>query len=338
MGGRTPEHEVSLISGREVVKNLPEKRFEVLPIVISENGESWELIEKKEFLTKAKDFSFRRKDGGWSFSDSRKLKGVEELKELCDVVFIAMHGPFGEDGTVQGMLDLFGIRYTGPGVLASSVGMDKLVFRKVMKAEEIPIPKYLTLRSGEGNEFKRIKKEIGPPPYFVKPSNQGSSVGINRADNEGELKEAIKTAFLYSDVVLIDEYISGVELTCGVLGNENPEALPIVEIIPKAKFFDYESKYEDEGAEEIVPARISDGLTKEVQETAIEIYRSLGCSGFSRVDFILRDGKELVVLEINTIPGLTPVSLLPKSALAAGLSYPDLLEKIVRLALAEKNV
>jgi len=338
MGGKTPEHEVSLISGREVVKNLAKEKFDILPVVISKNGENWELVDKKSFLMRAKDFSFGEKEGGWNFSDSRKLKGLEELKELCDVIFIAMHGPFGEDGTVQGMLELLGIVYTGPGVLSSSIGMDKVMFRKVMEAEGIVIPKYLVLRKGEKEVLERVEKKVGPPPYFVKPSNQGSSVGISRADNKKELKEAIGAAFLYSDVILVDEYVSGVELTCGVLGNEEPEALPIVEIIPKAKFFDYESKYENKGAEEIVPARISDELTKKVQEMAIGVYKALGCAGFSRVDFILKNKKEPVVLEINTIPGLTPSSLLPKSALAAGFSYSDLLEKIVRLALTKENV
>ncbi|KKU17537.1 MAG: D-alanine-D-alanine ligase [Candidatus Woesebacteria bacterium GW2011_GWC2_45_9] len=283
MGGKSPEHEISLISGREVVGNLDRRKYLSSRIVISKSG-----------------------------------KGIEEIFRVkADVVFVAMHGPFGEDGTVQGMLELAGLKYTGSGVTASAIGMDKIMFRKVMRAEGIPVPKSTT-------KF----------PCFVKPYNQGSSVGASIVRNERELAKAIKLARKYSDKVLVEEYLVGKEVTCAVLGNEDPRVLPVIEIVPlKGEFFDYESKYTESGAEEIVPARISKTLTKKVQDMAAKVYQAIGCRGFGRVDFILKDNKHPVVLEINTIPGLTPMSLLPKAARKAGYSYPALLETIIKYAL-----
>ena len=283
MGGKSPEHEISLISGREVVGNLDRRKYLSSRIVISKSG-----------------------------------KGIEEIFRVkADVVFVAMHGPFGEDGTVQGMLELAGLKYTGSGVTASAIGMDKIMFRKVMRAEGIPVPKSTT-------KF----------PCFVKPYNQGSSVGASIVRNERELAKAIKLARKYSDKVLVEEYLVGKEVTCAVLGNEDPRVLPVIEIVPlKGEFFDYESKYTESGAEEIVPARISKTLTKKVQDMAAKVYQAIGCRGFGRVDFILKDNKHPVVLEINTIPGLTPMSLLPKAAKEAGYSYPALLEAIIKYAL-----
>ena len=283
MGGKSPEHEISLISGREVVKSLDTKKYEVTPVVVSKKGD-----------------------------------GINKIfKTGADLVFIAMHGPYGEDGTVQGMLELTGMPYTGSGVMASALGMDKLKFRDVMAANGIPIP-----------------KTGGTPPLFVKPFNQGSSVGASIVKSKKDLKKAIQLARKYSDRVLVEEYIQGKEVTCAVLGNEKPLALPVIEIVPlKGDFFNYESKYTESGAEEIVPARISKLLTRKVQDMAVKVYKIVGCRGFARVDFILKDGKHPVVLEINTIPGLTPASLIPKAAKAAGISYSQLLDKVINYAI-----
>lgn len=335
MGGKTPEYEISLISGREVVKNLAREKYEAIPIMISREGKEWRIVEKESFLKKASKFEAQRPEKEWSFEGSRVLKGVNELVDIGDVVFIAMHGPFGEDGTVQGMLDLFGIPYTGPGVLASALGMDKLMFRKIMELEKIPVPKYVALKSKMNG--REIKRKLGPFPYFVKPNSQGSSVGCSLVKNEGELIKALDLAFSYDEIVLVDEYLGDKELTCAILGNEKPRALPVIEILPAGEFFDYESKYESGGAEEIVPARIKEEVKKEVQKLSVKVYEVLGCKGFSRVDFMLKGGEKPVVLEINTIPGLTPMSLLPKAAKADGISYPGLLDEIVRLALEKKK-
>lgn len=299
MGGVSSEHHVSLMSGRECIKNLDKDKYLTKPLVINKNG-----------------------------------KGFEKLIQIKpDITLIALHGKGGEDGSIQGFLDSLGKKYTGSGVTASAIGMDKEVFRKLMRFHKINIPEYLVLRKGEG--FQNISK-LNFSSYFVKPVNGGSSVGASLAKNSKELKRSINLAFKYDNRILVDEYIKGREFTCAVIGNDNPKALPVVEIKPlKGDFFDYESKYTESGSEEIVPAKISKALTKEIQEIAVEVYKIVGCRGFGRVDFMLKKGKTPVVLEINTIPGLTPMSLLPKAAKAAGISYPRLLDEIINLADVE---
>jgi D-alanine-D-alanine ligase len=331
MGGRTPEHEISLISGREVVKNLDPKKYQVIPVVISRDGLHWQLIDKSAFLQIAANFTPTKPETDWQFAARHPIPGPQELKKLCDVIFPAMHGPFGEDGTIQGLLKLFDIPYAGPGVLASSLGMDKLRFRKLMQSEGVPIPQFTTFQ--KDNKIDNIPTQLGPPPYFIKPHNQGSSVGASLVKNLSHLQSALNLALKYSHTALIDKYLNGTEVTCGIMGNENPEALPLVEIIPAAEYFDYQSKYADQDTQEIVPARISDKLTKQVQDLSLKVHQALSCHGFSRVDFIIKGNKDPICLEINTIPGLTPMSLLPQAAAAAGYSYPQMLDHILQLAL-----
>lgn len=332
MGGKTPEHEISLISGREVVRNLNHARYRVLPVVISRTGAVWKLVFPQRLLSLPDPLKLKGKGKDLVVSLRKEIQGVEELtKEKPDVVFIAMHGPFGEDGTVQGMLETAGLPYTGSRVLASALGMDKVMFRKVMLNAKIPSPKYVVLHKGE--KLTKIYENLGKPPYFVKPSAQGSSVGASIVKRKKDLRKALSCAFGYGNVVLVEEYIKGIEVTCPIVGNEEPVALPVIEIVPKNEFFDYESKYTESGTQEIVPARISKTLTKKVQDISIKVYTEIGCRGFSRVDFILRNEKSPVVLEINTIPGLTPMSLVPKAAKAAGISYPELLDRIIHYAL-----
>lgn len=294
MGGKTSEHEISLISGREVVKNLPKDKYEVRSLVIPRKGKKW------------------------------FPKNFPET----DVAFIAMHGPYGEDGTIQGMLEMMGVPYTGSGVLASALGMDKLVFRQLMQNASIRMPKSVVVEEAADGKVK----SLGRPPYFVKPSNQGSSVGAAIVRNKQELKMALRRARKFGKKVLIEEYVQGLEVTCAILGNNNPRALPLVEIIPDNDFFDYEAKYSGK-SQEIAPARISGTLTEKVQQIALRVYKIIGCRGFARVDFILKNKQVPVVLEINTIPGLTPMSLFPKAAKAAGISYAELLDKIIQYAL-----
>lgn len=294
MGGPSSEYDISILSGKNVVENLDKKSFEVVPIVIPKEA-----------------------DSNWI----KKLNGI-------DIVFIALHGPFGEDGTVQKQLDELNIPYTGSNANASLVGLDKLAFRKLMNSFNIKIPKYLQLKKGESTE--EVSKVLGRPPYFVKPHNQGSSIGSSLVKNINSLSQTLDKAYEFSDIALVDEYINGTEVTCGILGNT---VLPLAEIIPKNDFFDFESKYSENGTKEIIPARLNNELTKKIQKIALLVYRSVGCRGFARVDFIIRDGTDPVVLEINTIPGLTSVSILPKQAQAVGISYDKLLTRIINLAL-----
>ena len=329
MGGKSSEHEVSLSSGREVVKNLNPKKYNVLPIVIAKDGINWQIGNKKQFLldspagvkpqiTNSKTRNLNRSDHASIIKNNH-----------VDIIFIAMHGPNGEDGTIQGFLELLGIPYTGSGVLASALGMDKIYSRRLFVQAGLNIPKYLVISKNDSlnKVFKKFKL-----PLFVKPSNQGSSFGVSKVAKKSDLKKAIKLAFSYSDLAIVEEYIKGREITVPILGNDNPTALPVVEIISKTDFFDYKAKYDEKLCDEIVPARIGKKLTNDAQKAAILAYQTLGCRGFGRVDIIIKDNK-IYVLEVNTIPGLTPVSLFPKSAASANIVYSKLLDKIINFAI-----
>lgn len=336
MGGKTPEHEVSLVSGREVVRHLNKKKYQVIPVVISRDGLRWQSKSVQQII--------RYSPAGVEKIDHKKrIKGGEEtlpkggnlpfkLPSKPDVVFIAIHGPYGEDGTVQGMLELSEIPYIGAGVLTSSLGMNKIMFKKVMRQEKIPVPNDLIFEQKNSQEKVLRKFKL---PLVIKPVDQGSSVGVNLVRQKTDLKRALDEAFKYGSKLLVEEYLSGKEVSCGVLGNEEPMALPVIEILPKKEFFDYEAKYDETMCEEIVPARITKRLTKKVQDLALRVFKAINCRGFGRVDMIISRNQPFV-LEINTIPGLTPVSLFPKEAAAAGISYHQLLDKLIELALEEK--
>lgn len=274
MGGESTEREISLISGKGVMENLDKDKYEVEGVILPE--------EKEKLFNK------------------------------FDVVFIAMHGIGGEDGKVQGFLETMGLKYTGCGVLASAVGMNKKIFKKIMERECI-----------------LMAKDTDKAPCVVKPANGGSSVGVKIVQEDEDLQRAIEEVKKYDKEILIEEYLKGIEISCGILGEE---VLPVVEIRPKNDFFDYESKYSESGVEEICPAEISIELTKKVQEITKKVFEIIGGRGFGRVDFIIKDGIPYV-LEINTIPGLTPNSLLPKETKAAGYSYSQMLDKIIELAI-----
>ncbi len=328
MGGKSAEHEISLLSGHEVVKNLNPQKYQVLPIIISRDAKTWQIGQSNQNLldspTSNQNDARKRKDNNLSKLDYVSL--VEDHK--IDVVFIAMHGSFGEDGTIQAFLELIDMPYTGSGVLTSALGMDKIYSRKLFTQAGLKTPNFVTVEKGKSSShvFKNLKS-----PVFVKPSNQGSSIGVAKVSKKNNLKKALNYAHRYSKVALIEKFIDGIEVTCAIIGNENPKALPLIEIVPKRDFFDYKAKYDERLTDEIVPARISKGTAKKAQGAALTAYKTLGCRGFGRVDMIIK-GNDVYVLELNTIPGLTSVSLVPKAAKAAGISYPELLEKIISFA------
>lgn len=297
MGGISNEREVSLSTGKTVAKYLDSSKFDP------------KFYDTKKDLLKL-------------FSDISKNK--------IDVCFIALHGKGGEDGSIQGILELLGVAYTGPGIMASAISMDKIISKRLFMQEKILTPRFIVVKDKK-IDFKQIRDKIGLP-YVIKPSNSGSSVGVSIIKKEKEIKKGIKMALKEDDKVIIEEYIQGKEITVGVLGNKTPRALSIVEIIPKTKFFDYQAKYNPKFCDEIAPARISVDLTKKAQELALKVYKLLDCKGFSRIDMILK-GKKIYVLENNTIPGLTPNSLLPKAAKADNISFSKLLEKIINFGL-----
>lgn len=330
MGGKSKEHEISLMSGREVTRNLNPRKYNILPIIVSRDGITWQIGDRKQLsqdspTTNSKTASKKSKIKHPTVTDYSQV--VKDRK--IDIIFIAMHGPNGEDGKVQGFLDLIGVPYTGSGVLASSLGMDKIYSRTLFSQAGLNVPRHVIVKKGKMSDEVWQKLE---PPVFVKPRFQGSSVGTSKVNTKKELKKALKEAHVYDDWAIVEEYLDGTEVTCAILGNENPKTMPLVEIAPKKEYFDYEAKYDPNLTDEIVPARISKDLTKKARQAALVAYQAIGCRDFGRVDMIIRR-KKVYVLEINTIPGLTPVSLFPKAAKAAGISYPQLLDKIIILSL-----
>ncbi len=296
LGGFSAEREISLKTGEMIAKNLDKKKYQVF------------LFDPKRDLEK--------------FISQVKQKKFE-------VVFPALHGPLGEDGTIQGLLELMGVRYVFSGVLASALAMDKGKTKKILETEKILMPRSVVLdKKYKANDLKKIKL-----PVVIKPVDQGSSVGTLIVKIEKEVNKAIEEAFQFSNRVLVEEFIGGKEITAAVLGNENPRALPLIEIRPKvASFFDYRAKYEAGGSQEICPAPISAFLTKKIQDIALKAHKTLGCRGVTRTDFILK-GSSPYFLEINTIPGMTETSLVPQAAVKAGIPFSKLLDKLVELAL-----
>ncbi|MPM77486.1 D-alanine--D-alanine ligase [bioreactor metagenome] len=273
------------------------------------------IVAEEAYLAKDTDFK----------ATLTKLKAANP-----DVVFIIIHGGIGEDGTIQKILEKNKIKFIGSGSKASALGIDKSKFKKLMINSSLPVPKGIEINKNKKTDLEKIKK-LGNK-WVVKPVSQGSSVGVSLVDDFSKINEAMELAFKFDDRILIEEFVSGIEVSCGLLGNENPVALPVIEICPKNIFFDYEAKYKFGKCEEIVPARLSKEITKKIQNYSLKVFKLINCRGMARVDFIINENKP-VILEINTIPGMTPNSLLPKEAKSIGINYSQLLDKIIELAL-----
>jgi D-alanine-D-alanine ligase len=299
-GGRSSEHDVSLASARSVVAGLLEAGYEAAPIEIG-------------------------REGAWAFPGA----APHALFRDFDVVFPALHGPFGEDGTVQGLLELAGVAYVGAGVTASALAMDKDLFKAVMRDKGVPVTRSVTVRDGE--------RPDGSPfgyPVVVKPARLGSSVGISVVRAAADLERALELAFAHDDKVLVEEFVSGVEVECSVLGNTDPVASLPGEIVPLlADWYDHASKYEEGGMELVVPPRVPAGTIERVRELAVASFVACDCEGMARVDFFVDASGEVLVNELNTIPGFTSTSVYAKLFEASGLPYADLLRRLVELAL-----
>ena len=333
MGGPSGEHAVSIGSGAQVVRALLELGHTVFPVLVS-TQETWHLLKTEQLLKLQAKLDQKSDTSTQLMVEAESLVPLIGIKELgLDLVMIAMHGPYGEDGKVQALLELLQLPYIGSGVLASALSMDKIQFRRVMKAEGIPIPEYFAFTNESADEIQSIvEKTIGAPPLVVKPSDQGSSIGVSIVHQWGELAAALTAARKLSQNILIDRYIKGREVTVGVIGTNQLTALPVTEIIPDGEFFDYDAKYLSTKTKEICPAELDEEIVKQVQQIALQVYRTVGATGFGRVDFMLDEHDQPYVLEINTIPGMTEASLLPKAALAAGLSFTQLMEQLVAQA------
>ena len=293
MGGTSAERDVSLSTGRQILASLDESRYSVTPL------------------------------------DAANVPAVLSAfqTDRPDVVFIALHGPGGEDGTVQGFLEVLGLPYTGSGVLASALAMDKAMSKRVLTAAGVTMPDGMVVQKGQP----------APPgfplPAIVKPSAQGSTVGMTVVREALEMDAALALAFEHGGTALIEEFVTGMEITVPVLGNTELEVLPIVEIVPHSGFYDYHDKYTPGATDEIVPARLPASVAEEARRVARLCHATLGCRGMSRTDIIADQNGTLYTLEVNTIPGMTPTSLLPRSAAAAGLSFSQLLDKLMGFAL-----
>lgn len=328
-GGRSAEHEVSLQSAKNVVEVLDKGKYETVLIGIDKGG-GWHIQDNANFLLNAQNpklIALNKPE-----SDLTITPG-EKLAKKIDVVFPVLHGTFGEDGTMQGLLKLLDVPFVGSSVLGSAVAMDKDVAKRLMRDAGMPISKFLTFRKDETIAYDNVTKDLGSV-LFIKPANLGSSVGISKAKNQQEFEAAVKLAFQFDRKILVEEAIAGREIECAVLGNENPKASIPGEVIPHHEFYSYEAKYLDEnGAVLEIPAKLSDQEIITIQSLAIQAFKALGLAGMSRVDFFLKPNGEVLVNEVNTIPGFTKISMYPKLWEASGLSYGDLLDELIRLAL-----
>lgn len=338
-GGKSAEHEVSLRSAKNVIDAIDKKKYNPILIGIDKTGR-WLLDDKSQFLLNSvnpKLIGLNKSKHGVALIPQSCGKIVNfsnpRLRQVIDVVFPILHGPFGEDGTVQGLLKLANIPFVGSGVLGSAVGMDKDATKRLLRDAKIPIADFLVFKDGDRLDFDLIVKKLGLP-FFVKPANLGSSVGINKVKSRADFQKAINEAFQYDRKILIEEYIKGREIECSVLGNDNPMASVPGEVIANSEFYSYKAKYIDEnGAMLETPAKISKSLIKKIQDLAVKTFKILSCEGLARVDFFLKKNNEVIVNEINTMPGFTSISMYPKLWEASGISYTDLIDKLIQLAI-----
>lgn len=341
-GGKSAEHEVSLQSARSIVEAIDREKHEVVLIGIDKKGR-WHRNEVSDFLSHADDpklIGLHTSEDEVAVVPGKKAEQLVSLSGLpsvgpVDVVFPVLHGPLGEDGTVQGLLKLLEVPFVGAGVLGSAAAMDKDVAKRLLRDARIPIARFRVFdRSSAGRiDFNEVKRQLGLP-VFIKPANLGSSVGINKAEDRDQFEQAIEEALEYENKILVEEYIKGREIECSVLGNDRPSASVPGEVIPRHEFYSYEAKYVDEkGAVLEIPAKLAEQTIKEVQDLAVKTFKVLCCEGMARVDFFLSENKQVVVNELNTIPGFTKISMYPKLWEASGVSYTELIDRLIQLAL-----
>ena len=341
-GGVSPEHEVSLRSAESVLSNMDSEKYNIYPVGITKEGD-WILYGDNDYSTLP--------TGRWlECSDNRKatispirgqgllsFEGDCVVRERIDVVFPVLHGENGEDGAVQGLLQLAGIPVVGPGIAASAVAMDKTLTKLVADSENVDQAKWLLVKKVElQNHIENILDTVESHfsyPVFIKPAGTGSSVGVSKAADRDQLKDALWLAGNYDEKILVEEFIDGREVEVAVMGNDSPVASVCGEIDAGAEFYDYDAKYHTDSSVAYIPARISEDVAEQVRENAIKIYSALGCKGLSRVDFFVTKDNRIVFNEINTIPGFTSISMYPKLFAASGIPYMELIDELLRLAL-----
>jgi D-alanine-D-alanine ligase len=336
-GGRSAEHDVSRATAVAVARALDPDRYEIVPVAITHEGR-WLMADAARELI-ARDPAALPAAFEVAGSQLEQLGGVVARPGSggldVDVVFPLLHGPYGEDGTVQGLLELADLPYVGSGVVGSAVGTDKVMMKRAFSACGLPQADYLALRDGEDRaEFaRRVETELGLP-CFVKPANMGSSVGVSKATDRPELGAAIELALEFDEWIIAEEAVEGREIEVAVLGDAPPEASVPGEVVPAAEFYTYADKYEDGRAQLLVPAPLDDARTAEVRALAVRAFDAARCEAMARVDFFYEEqGRGFLVNELNTIPGFTPISMYPKLWAASGLPYPALLDRLIELAI-----
>jgi D-alanine-D-alanine ligase len=347
-GGRSGEHEISLRSARSILDALDPQKYQVTQIGITHEG-MWlvgedvhtALVETKiKHLSPAAILPLPTRNELYQLRPSQAGE-IIELFATLDVVFPVLHGTFGEDGTIQGLFEMADLAYVGAGVVGSAVGMDKGIFKDVMRAHGIPIlEEVVVLRREVESDIEAVMDKaeaLAPYPLFVKPANLGSSVGVSKCRNRSDLYEGLLDAARYDRRVMVERGVNAREIEVSVLGNDDPQASTVGEIIPSADFYSYAAKYLDDRSQLIIPAPISDAQTKQAQSLAVQAFKATDCAGMARVDFLLdRDKDELYLNELNTIPGFTSISMYPKLWNASGMTYPELVDRLVELALERK--
>ena len=333
-GGRSGEHEVSIASAASIFKHLDRSRYDAVPIRIEKDGR-WALTSKEPTAISAAEVLKQ--------TDTEALQTVEPTTAVSgsgiDVVFPVLHGTYGEDGTIQGLLELANVPYVGCGVLGSAAGMDKAVMKKLFSASGLPVGPYIVaLRHEWDRDASSIRQRVADAlgyPVFVKPANLGSSVGISKAKSDGDFDSAMALALQFDRKIVIEAAVPNArEIECAVLGNDDPEASVPGEVIPSREFYDYEAKYLNDNSKTIIPAPLNPAETAEIRRLSIDAFKAVECAGMARVDFLLsRDTGGLFVNEVNTIPGFTTISMYPKMWEASGLPYPELLDRLIQLAL-----
>ena len=343
-GGMSTEHDVSITSGTSVIKNLDKDKYEIYPIYIDKEGKWYEYsknIDEIDIL-----------QVGEEIEEKILIANPIEYLQECDVIFPVLHGLYGEDGTIQGMLELLKIPYIGCKVLGSSICMDKAYAKIIFDKAGINQAKYMYVKKEKENfvyidkqfdekqcnleEIAEITEKELDYPVFVKPSNSGSSVGIKKAHNKEELIEAIKYAGNFDSKILIEQNIEGREVECAVLGNDDVKASCVGEILPAEDFYTFDAKYKNAESRVVIPAEIPENISEEIRKTAIKAFKSTDCKGLSRVDFFIENNTNKVIInEINTLPGFTQISMYPKLWESMGLSYTKLLDKLVELAFEQ---
>ncbi|SFE15845.1 D-alanine--D-alanine ligase [Lentibacillus persicus] len=347
-GGKSAEHEVSLQSAKNIVDAIDKDKYDVVLIGIDKQGK-WHINNESSYLINAENpklIQLNKSNESVAIvpgkTDHQLVKADDAgMLDQLDAVFPIVHGTLGEDGSLQGMMRIANLPFVGTGVLGSAVCMDKDIAKRLLKAAGINVANGVAYSRAKRNQidFAAVKKQVGIP-MFIKPANQGSSVGVSKVSTEKEFAEAIDQAFQYDQKIVIEETLKGREIECAVLGNEDPKSSVPGEILPQTEFYSYESKYIDEsGARLEMPAKLSETEVERLQKTAVEAFETLECEGLARVDFFLTEDGEVYVNEVNTLPGFTRISMYPKLWELSGVSYPKLIDRLIELAIErhEKN-